>query len=328
MIDFRSAFFATMIYLKRILLFVFGALFLPLILIFFVVVNDYFTILNPSFYDTQIVSVAYSDTANVVFESLEKDVPAVKQYLPQSEFEDLFASAFPQDAVLSSWKFFIENLRNVNFKISEGFEGLTLDILFVQEGFKSLSLDISKLLLVRMPQCEVSAEDEIYYSTDCLKPELSADFYQTQINKEIENSFTRLVPSAIDVLRLEPSQNPGVLFNDFSFPRLILILSITFAVAILLMVLLSWGNFKFALIFFGSYAVTLGALLLLVRRILMLSVDDLLPAKGALLQWKNVIFEIAEKSLQNLNYFVFALVVAGIILLAFGAYWKVDRKQV
>ncbi len=316
-----------MIYLKRILLFVFGALFLPLILIFFVVVNDYFTILNPSFYDTQIVSVAYSDTANVVFESLEKDVPAVKQYLPQSEFEDLFASAFPQDAVLSSWKFFIENLRNVNFKISEGFEGLTLDILFVQEGFKSLSLDISKLLLVRMPQCEVSAEDDVInYSTECLKPELSADFYQTQISKEIENSFTRLVPSSIDVLKLEPSQNPGVLFNDFSFSRLILILSITFAVAILLMVLLSWGNFKFALIFFGAYTVTLGALLIVLRRVFMLSMDDLLPAKGALLQWKNVIFEVVEKSLQNLNYIVFALVVVGIILLAFGAYWKVDRK--
>lgn len=321
-----------MIHFKRALLFFLSIVFLPLALVFILMMNVYGTVLNPNFYDSQIAAVAYSNSANIVFENLKNELPEVKKYMVPVEFEDMFASSFPQDAVLQSWQFFTKQVRDVHFNFTEGFEGLNLDFLFIHEGFKSLSSDIAKTLVKRLPECvdeSNSAETASPLVGDqefCLKPTFSADFYIEQQSKQIENSFVRLVPSSVKILELQPSGNPGFLFNEFQFSRFLLIFGILIFVFLVLLVVLSIGNLKFALVYFGAYSVIISFFIFVVRRLLLVYLPDVFANIAVLKQWQSVLLEVLDKSLQGLNWYLISILVFGVLLMVAGIYCKADRR--
>lgn len=317
-----------MIYLKRVVLVLLSVIFIPLLLVFLLLSNIYRTTLNPDFYDTQLASVAYSNSAKLVFENLKSEVPEVEKYLPTVEFEDMFASAFPQDVVLQSWQFFIKDLRDMHFKFSEGFAGLDLDLAFAQEGFRDLAKQLASTVVKRLPVCletKLEETDEslppVENDPNCLKKDLSTDFYVEQKTKEVDNSFMRLIPASFHILELEPAPDPGFLFNEFSFVRFMMILGIAMLLFLLMLVGLSADSWKFALIYLGSYAVILGILVLVLRRILMSVLPENIE-KIASVDWREALLHIIEKSLQGLNLYIVIFFVLGLIMLATGIYCK------
>lgn len=319
-----------MIYFKRVLLVFLSVVFLPLIVFFLLTANVYGTLLNPDFYDSQTVSVAYSNSSHIVFEKLKEDLPVVGNYMVPLEFEDMFASSFPQDAVLQSWQFFIKELRDANFKLTDGFGGINLDLLFIHEGFKNLAKDVSSTVVKRLPECAEAVTDPNAASEEdsavCVKPTFSADFYRELYDKQISNSFIRLVPSSFKILELQPAANPGFFFNEFNFLRILTILGILVFVSLLLLIVLGMGNRKFALVYFGAYSIVIAFSLFVCRKLIMSYLPDISSGIKAFSQWQNVLSEVMDKSLQGLNLYLLVLLVVGFVLMGWGIYCKADRR--
>lgn len=316
-----------MIYLKRFSLFLLSVIFLPFFLSFLLSLNLYKTVLNPDFYDSEIVAISYSDFSRFVFSKLSVDVPEVKNFVLPVEFQDMFVSAFPQDLTLQSWKFFVKDLRNVSFSLKDGFAGLDFDLSFSRDGFDVLTKQISSTLIARLPICVLDEDGEVITTDEfCLKSDVSASFYEEQLSKKIDGVFSNLLPASINLMKIEPVNNSSTLLNDFSFSRLFWIFSLVIGLFFVLLLLLVWGNWQFASIYLGSYFVVLGLTIFALRQIVISRITDFLNGSENFKNWNDLLTGIVSRSLSNLNIYLVLLFLAGLILFLTGIYWRRQER--